>query len=741
MNAPEEFRNHPDDMVRVSKDAPSFEIKYIGSDERDVDDFIDSWITQSNISINFKIKEQTNVAIGASVKRAKRRKSPCRGTKSDDSDDDVNDESQPHEGLALRLEIDNKKHVVTRLYACFDDDYTVFILSSSKALIRLRDNLSDMLNKTAKFRKASQLKSNFVPTKLYTQNIVMTYKVLYAAFGIDEVILNTRYEWHSFDVAWWMVNNCPNRGYNNCNSSLSLVAKTKWAMKYHHFLYPSSSKKKSGRRSPVAGPSTGARGLDEYMKFKDIVKSGKTAILRPLIEEILDTLAERYQLHAYSRAEIPSRLVMAQTMIHGMGLDMKIMRSELTLYEDLSAQLTNIAQKYYARSTVVLTNIRQVARVLYEDLDLKKHLLNHSTNSDISKDPTNSEILGILAEYHPFPKLVQDFRKIAKAMEALQSANTHARFNSDLAMMRVFGHCDFWQLTGRVSMHDPDLFLINRNFTVTIPAHARRSEETVDCGPRGCFVPVPGWILVAADYSQLELRLLAHFSDEKNLLEILNRSPDSEENYDVFKKVASRVYQQPSDKITSSQRQHAKQICYGIIYGMGNRTLANHLLVDVERANEFKSEFFAAFPGIQSYTEKLVEECEKDGFVESLLGRRRTIEGIRSEHSSIKSRAKRVAINTRIQSSASDIIKLAMSEFNEKLLEDFRNQARLVLEMHDELIYELDPKVLQEFATSLKSTMETIGTSMELKVNLMVNLKRGEDWSKLENFNPTILSS
>lgn len=743
MNALEEVQDHQEDMVRVNRDAPSFEIKYIGCDERDVDNFIDNWITRSNISINFKIEERTNATIGANVKRLKRtiRKPSRRGSGSDDSDDD--DDGPPsQDGLELRLEIDNKKHIVTRLYACFDDDYTVFVLTTEKALARLRDNLSDILNRTARSRTASQLKSSFVPTKLFTQNIVMTYKVLYAAFGIDELILNTRYEWHSFDVAWWMVNNCPNRGYNNCNSSLSLVAKTKWAMKYHHFLYPSSSKKKSSaRRSPVAGPSSGARGLDEYMKFKDIVKSGKTAILRPLIEEILGALSERDQLDAYSRAEIPSRLTMAQTMVHGIGLNMKCMRSELNLYEDLTSQLTNIAQKYYAKSNIQLTNIRHVARVLYEDLDLKKFLLDRVTNSDISKDPTNSEILKLLTSFHPFPQLVIDFRRICKALEALQSVNTHARFNNELNMMRVFGQCDFWQLTGRVSMHDPDLFLVNRSFSVTIPSHAGRPPEEVYCSPRKCFVPTSGWILVAADYSQLELRLLAHFSDEKNLLEILNQSLESDESpeevsnkrldSDVFKTVASKVYQQPISEITNSQRQHAKQISYGIIYGMGDRTLANHLLLDVQGAKKFKEEFFKAFPRIQSYTEELVEECERNGYVESLLGRRRTIEGIKSEHSSIKSRAKRVAINTRIQSSASDIIKLAMSNFNERLLEDFRNEARLVLEMHDELIYELNPVVLQDFAKSLKSTMETIATTQSLRVKLLVNLRKGEDWAQL----------
>jgi DNA polymerase I-like protein with 3'-5' exonuclease and polymerase domains len=730
-----------------AQDVPNFVIIYVKHTSKDIDKYLDDWISSSSVSLNFKLEQQINNPIGGKIKkisrpkrRKKTRKLPEEVSPEDnnatDSDNDPSTQECSQEGLSLRLDIDQKKHIITKMYTCFGDDPTVYIVDSNQTLRQIRDRLA---NSIRNFNSSStSSRSSFRrPIKLYTQNIVLTYKVLYAAFDIDQISLDKSFEWNAFDVAWWMIQNCPNRGVNNKNSSLSLVAKTEWGKKYHHFLHPSSPKKR-GKKSALVPPLTGhelGRNVEDFNRLKDVVKSGKTAILQPLIEELLVELRKRDQFYSYQSVEIPSRLTMAQMMIHGIGIDMKVMRDELSLYEDLYQQLTNIAQKYYAKSSISLTNIRDVARVLYEDLDLKKHLMNYNTISNIAKDPTNAEILAILSKYHPFPGLVRDFRKVGKALDALQSVTTYSRFSEDLKMMRVFGQCDFWQTTGRVSMYDPDLFLINRNFVVKIPPHANREEETIECAPRRCFIPVPGWIFVAADYSQLELRLLAHFSEDENLLEILNRSLGSDRTFDVFKTMAARIYQKSPDQITKENRQHAKQICYGIIYGMGNRALAGQLGVDVERAEEFRQDFFIAFPRIQEFTSKLIEDCERDGYVKSLLGRRRTITGINSKHSSEKSRANRVAINTRIQSSASDIIKIAMKAVHQRILDDYADSVRLTLEMHDELIYEVNPEILNDFATVLKSTMENVASSEELKVKLLVNLKKGPNWSNFEDFN------
>lgn len=716
-----------DDMARAKRGRKKLELVHLGSGQKELENFMDNWISCSCICINFKMTQQVNEPIGIKVRRSLRgsniRRSRNRSINREennnepDFEQDVLSQERSPEGLELSIDIDSKKHILSRLYVSFEDSSKVYIVSNTDSFQVLKDRLSALLRNNLSSRNRHDRSEM---TKLYVQNIVTTYKVLHAAFKIDPSTLNDFFEWHAFDVAWWMINDCPNRGFNNCNSSLSLVAKTNWASQYHYLLHPDAKRSKAN-----ANP-------DDYIKLKDIVKAGKTVILKPLITEIVRELEARNQSGAYFDAEIPSRTTMAQMMIHGIGLNMRNLKDEISLYEDLSNQLTDIAQKHYAKSTISLTNIRHVAKVLYEDLDLRKHLLDFSTNSNISKDPTNSEILKILSVYHPFPRLVQDFRRVGKALEALQSVCTHARFNSDLGMMRVFGSCDFWQLTGRVAMFDPDLFLINRNFTVLLPAHGNRPEESVECAPRKCFVPSKGWMFIAADYSQLELRLLAHFSNDAQLLGILNRDPETGESTDVFRRVASRVYNKPIEDITDENRQHAKQVCYGIIYGMGNRSLANQLGVDVEQAEDFRRDFFEAFPRIPVYTDELIKSCEEIGYVESLLGRRRLIEGINSDNQTVRARAERVAINTRIQSSASDIIKLAMQRMNRKILAKFDKNARLVLEMHDELIYEVGPSVVDEFTHLLRETMEELTELERLNVRLLVNLKRGTNWSNLE---------
>lgn len=732
------------EMIKPNEAVPNFELKYV-LELSEVDEFIREWTEHSNVSLVFKV--QLNEEIGCKFKTAS----------------------------GLELYLDNKLQAVTRLYACFDD-FTVYIINSKPCLEHLRENLH---------RVAAQIDR----INLFVQDATLTYRVLYGAFNFDHATLK-RFQWQAFDVAWWVINGCPNRGTNNRNAQLSAVAKTRWATRYHHFLHPNLRAANSRKRS-----------AQEFQRMKDIVKSGKTAILQPLLREIQAELEQRKQLFAYFDVEIPSRLTMAQPMIYGIGIDVKAMRDELRLYEELSQQLNEIAQQEYAKSTdISLTNIRHVARILYDDLGLKRYLADHSTNSDLSRDPTNGEILTILSEYHSFPKLVQDFRKIGKAMEALDAVEYNVRYNEQLRMKRVFGVCDFWQLTGRISMSEPDLFLVNRNFNVTIPAHKNKQEDVVECAPRRCFVPQQDWQFVAADYSQLELRLLAHFSRDDNLLEILNRSvadeveqlqrpptppvgqasqePDSDHSRsdierddttnettlidgvelssmrparrrgrqrgrrrqraqefstDVFKTVASRIYHKRITEVTDEDRQHAKRICYGIIYGMGTRTLANDLGIDIDQAETFKQDFFDAFPRIQNYTNELIERVEQDGFVKSIFGRRRNIEGINSQDSTVKARAHRVAINTRIQSSASDIIKLAMQKVDQAILEQYSNNARLVLEMHDELIYEVHPNCINEFSSVLQSIMESITASEKLQVKLLVNVKKGPNWARLSN--------
>lgn len=766
------------EMPEANKEVPNFVVYYMDcGDTGKLADFIKQWLIRSSVSVAFKVitrvresvgrsrlmnnnlqaqlstqtadgnnNDQLTTRNGARSRTRSRSRSRSRSSSNsrlsfrrggsggphDDSEPITNTQKQIRNGLKSRIQIDNYETILTRMFVCFDQEMEVFVLDSKRALEYVRDNLASQLKES---RRTTKL-------KLFTKDMVSTYKIMNAVLNMDRTLLDSYFEWNGFDVAWWIVQDCPNRGYNNRNSSLSLITKTPWAEQYHHFLYNKTGRNRAHLESRADRNGT-------KIRFEDVVKAGKTAILEPLMEELIESMDDKKQLGSYKQAEIISRLAISEMMIHGMGVDMRAIRDELVLYDDLAQELEDIAQRHYAKSSISLNSIRDVARVIYDDLALGHHLLEHRTKADIANRPTNAEILNILAQHHPFPKLVQDFRKLGKARDALQSVSTHTRYDSDLQMYRVFGQCDFWQLTGRVSMFDPDLFLINRNFTITIPKHAHRVQEYVECGPRRCFIPNSNWVMVSADYSQLELRLLAHFSNDSNLSEILNRSGSStihqatssndqpavvntDSNYDVFKLIGSKIYKKPLDHIDEQMRQRTKQICYGMIYGMGNTSLANALGVQIEEAQRFREDFFEAFPRLGIFMDEVLDECERSGYVESILGRRRQILDIEKEdNSSARAKAERVAINSRIQSSASDIIKLAIAAVNEKILEHYEQSARMVLEMHDELIFEVEPMKVDEFLIMLKSTMESLPL-INLRVKLLVNLKKGPNWAKMD---------
>ncbi|KAG9509345.1 DNA polymerase theta, partial [Fragariocoptes setiger] len=662
----------------------------LGQNIDNVDKFLDRWRTSTSVSLKFRLdSHQAKDPIGAKVRHSRRNRLDNSGLIPDhiidDDYEDINDDEynandsgqETNEGLPLQLEIDNQKHVLTHMYACFDNELCVYMADTSEALEHIKSNINPILSMSNSDRN--------IKMKLYTDDIVITYKVLYAAFGVDYRVLSHGLEWHGFDVAWWMINNCPLRERRTKNYKIGSILDTDYGKDFHHLLDPSYNPRR--RKSSI-----------QIVRHDTL--AGTAAILSPLIIELCSELDKRSQLNAYAHVEVPSRIIMAHMMVHGIGVSLRKLTKQLKLYEDIQMQLEIIARARFAKANqrLSLASHRDVARVLYDELNLREHLEGRAqATTSRGRDSTKSEVLSILSKHHPFPKLVQDYRRIGKAIEALQSVSTHARFDCELDMTRVMGQCDFWQLTGRVSMHSPDLFLINRDFCVELPAHnSLRNEERVDCEPRRCFVPYEDWTFVSADYSQLELRLLAHFSADANLLSALNNDSQATGG-DVFRTMASQMYGiDDALGVSVEQRQHAKQICYGIIYGMGTRTLANKLGVETDRAKEFDEKFHAAYPKICEFRTKLLEECQTRGYVESIMGRRRTVNGLDSGESETRSRAQRIAVNTRIQSSASDIIKLAMNEVDCLINERFANRARLVLEMHDELIYEVHPSNLNE---------------------------------------------
>ena len=236
---------------------------------------------------------------------------------------------------------------------------------------------------------------------------------------------------------------------------------------------------------------------------------------------------------------------------------------------------------------------------------------------------------------------------------------------------------------------------------------------------RQAFIPRDGWLLLTADYSQVELRLLAHFSGDENLKRAFA------EDKDIHASVAAEIFNVPEDQVTSDQRRVAKTVNFGVIYGMSGHGLAIRLGIGQKEAGKFIDDYFDRFPTVAKYQERLLNKCAKEGCVGTILGRRRRIEGVRERASySGLNQPEREAINMEIQGSAADLMKLAMLEAHRRLTAE-KFQAKMLLTVHDELVFEAPPTEVGRLAAMVREAMTG---AMTLTVPLAVDVAAGPNW-------------
>ena len=372
---------------------------------------------------------------------------------------------------------------------------------------------------------------------------------------------------------------------------------------------------------------------------------------------------------------------------HTYGERMEILEKEI--YE-LAGHPLNIASP------------KQLQAVLFDELNLP---VSKKTKTGPS---TDVEVLEKLAQLHPLPAKILEYRQYAKLkstyVDALpkmvrpQTGRVHASFNQVVTA------------TGRLSSSDPNL--------QNIPVRTEVGREI-----RSAFVPgEPGWVLLAADYSQIELRVLAHFSHDRQLCEAFARDED------IHARVASQVHGVPLEEVTPEQRRKAKAVNFGVIYGQTPFGLAKQLGIEKEEAAEFIDGYFDRYSEIGEFLEQLLAECRQNGYVGTILGRQRAIHGIRPEPSRQRNLAERTAINTVIQGSAADLIKLAMIAIHGRLRRE-RLPARMLLQIHDELIFEVPSDQVEHLAGLVAEEMVA---AQPLDVPLKVDLSAGPNWADTE---------
>ncbi|MEZ6140365.1 MAG: DNA polymerase I [Zavarzinella sp.] len=413
-------------------------------------------------------------------------------------------------------------------------------------------------------------------------------------------------------------------------------------------------------------------------------------------------LIENQAVSVYQEMELPLISVLARMEATGICVDTAYLAK---LSDSMQLRLEQLEEEIQTKAnrTFNVSSLKQLREVLYDDLKLPVLKRTGLTN-EASTDQDTLEKLA--AHGHELPRLLIEHRQISKLkgtyVDALpklvnpRSGRVHTSFNQTVAA------------TGRLSSSDPNL--------QNIPTRTDLGREI-----RQAFIPQAGWVLLAADYSQIELRLLAHFSQDKNLLAAYQNGVD------VHTQVASEIFGVPLLEVTSDMRRVAKTVNFGIIYGMSAYGLAERLHITRKEASKFIDSYFARYPAVNQYQDNIIARAKQDGFVSSILGRRRRFErtafrGKPNYHS--RNQAEREAINMEIQASAADLIKKAMLQIQDKLSQ-LQLQANMLLSVHDELVFEVHPTQQHQLATMLR---EEMCQAIQLTVPLEVDVQVGPNW-------------
>uniref|UniRef100_A0A8C6XGN6 DNA polymerase theta n=1 Tax=Naja naja TaxID=35670 RepID=A0A8C6XGN6_NAJNA len=535
---------------------------------------------------------------------------------------------------------------------------------------------------------------------------------------------------------------------------------------------------------------------DQCGRYRASVES---VLVFHIIEELHIILHKDNLQEIFHKVEMPNQYCLALLELNGIGFSIVECEAQKNVLE---AKLNEIENRIYqlAGHSFSLTCPDDVAEVLFleqklpSDGELKvqrgKKVLGCTRKATTNKNrarlskqfSTTKDVLEKLKKVHPLPGLILEWRKITNAItKVIFPLQREKLFSPVLGMERIYPVSQFQSATGRISFREPNIQNVPKDFEIEMPTMVEESppfqkqhrilrsrcgkHSLLPCGPtilteeisnkkkilfsvsmRHAFVPFPGGLILAADYSQLELRILAHFCSDDRLLRAFGN------NVDVFRSIAAEWKKVNPEEVGNDLRQQAKQICYGIIYGIGAKSLGEQMGVQETDALCFIESFKSRYPGIQKFLKETVKKCTQDGFVQTIMGRRRYLPAIKETNPYKKAQAERQAVNTVIQGSAADIVKVAtvniqtqlealpstVTSFGHlespfpKILEIMhpKHGGFFILQLHDELLYEVAEDNIVQVAQIVKHEMEN---AVKLSVKLSVKIKIGPSWGDLQD--------
>jgi DNA polymerase I len=464
-------------------------------------------------------------------------------------------------------------------------------------------------------------------------------------------------------------------------------------------------------------------------KIKNANEIAKLSHLFELYEILGNKLKELEMENLFYKIEMPLISILVKMEIKGVSLDVKLLK---ILSGELSSKIAELEEKIHTLAGDKSFNInssQQLSRILFDKMKLstngiKKTQTGYSIAApEMEKLKKEHIIVSFISEYKELVKLKNTYVDALPKLISKKTNRLHTTFNQTATA------------TGRLSSSSPNL--------QNIPARTEVGRKI-----RKVFIAEQGRKLISADYSQIELRIIAMVSGDKKMKEIFNQG------LDIHVATAAEVNQVPLEKVTAQMRRSAKALNFGVIYGMGAFGFAQSAGIEKDKAKEFIENYMKKFSGVASYIEKSKEDARKIGYAETIWGRRRYLPGLNSSNGIVKSGAERMAINMPIQGAAADVIKIAMlkidkwldeynakissSQYEAKPRQGVEDAVKLLLQVHDELVFSIKEENVFESAREIKKIMENShlsldGKKIDFPIPIVVDIKAGDNWEEMES--------
>ncbi|MBS4032134.1 MAG: DNA polymerase I [Clostridiales bacterium] len=406
----------------------------------------------------------------------------------------------------------------------------------------------------------------------------------------------------------------------------------------------------------------------------------------------------------YDDLELPLAHTLARMERRGVAVDLAALSA---LKIEITGRIAVLEEEVYrlAGETFNLNSPKQLGTILFEKLSLpaiKKTKTGYSTDAQVLEElAPHHDIVAIILQYRTLIKLLTTYLEGLSKLVNPTTGRIHTTFNQTVTA------------TGRLSSTEPNL--------QNIPIRLEEGRRV-----RRAFIPgEKGKLLLSADYSQIELRILAHVSNDAVLIDSFRQEED------IHQRTAAEVFGVSQEEVTREMRDKAKAVNFGIIYGISDYGLSRQLGIPRQEAKIYIERYLERYPGVREFIHSVVAEAHKNGFVTTILNRRRYLPDINNRNFNLRSFAERTAMNTPIQGTAADIIKLAMLQV-EKVLEPFGDAAKMILQVHDDLVIEVDERVVNEVAEQVRTKMQD---AITLSVPLTVDIKAGPNWAEMIKFN------